>query len=85
MQKSTKNNRYKYNVGDKAYVCINGKSVELTVLKRLKRPYRLSDNFYYCSCIISGTEHKSIHYEKEMFPFDEFIKMKQSDDVSSVF
>ena len=67
MQKSTKNNKYKYNVGDYAFIVTDYKEIiEVEVIKRLKRPYRLSDNFYYCSWIYNGREKGGVRYEAEM-------------------
>ena len=67
MQKSTKNNKYKYNVGDYAFIVTDYKEIiEVEVIKRLKRPYRLSDNFYYCSWFYNGREKRGITYEAEM-------------------
>ena len=67
MQKSTKNNKYKYNVGDYAFIVTDYKEIiEVEVIKRLKRPYRLSDNFYYCSWVYNGREKRGVIYEAEM-------------------
>lgn len=41
--------------------------IEVEVEKRLKRPFRLSDNFYYCSWYYHGRELRGIRYEKEMY------------------
>lgn len=68
MQKSTKNNKYKFNVDDYAFIVTDSKEIiEVKVEKRLKRPYRLSDNFYYCSWIYNGREKKGVRYEAEMY------------------
>lgn len=68
MQKSTKNNKYKYNVGDYAFIVTDYKEIiEVEVIKRLKRPYRLSDNFYYCSWVCNGREKRGVRYEAEMY------------------
>ena len=68
MQKSTKNNKYKYNVGDYAFIVTDYKEIiEVEVIKRLKRPYRLSDNFYYCSWVYNGREKRGVRYEAEMY------------------
>ena len=69
MQKNTKNNRYKYDVGNTVYIIMNDKNIiQVTIEKRLKRPHRLSDNFYYCSWDFNGYQKYGIRYEKEMFP-----------------
>ena len=68
MQKSTKNNKYKYNVGDYAFIVTDYKEIiEVEVIKRLKRPYRLSDNFYYCLWVYNGREKRGVRYEAEMY------------------
>lgn len=68
MQKSTKNNKYKYNVGDYAFIVTDYKEIiEVEVIKRLKRPYRLSDNFYYCSWVYNEREKRRVRYEAEMY------------------
>lgn len=69
MQKSTKKNRYKFNEHDFAYVILDDthEVIEVEVEKRLKRPFRLSDNFYYCSWYYHGRELRGIRYEKEMY------------------
>ena len=68
MQKSTKNNKYKYNVGDYAFIVTDYKEIiEVEVIKRLKRPYRLSDNFYYCSWVYNGREKRGVRQEAEMY------------------
>ena len=67
MQKSTKNNKYKYNVGDYAFIVTDYKEIiEVEVIKRLKRPYRLSDNFYYCSWVYNGREKREVRKKEEM-------------------
>ena len=67
MQKSTKNNKFKYNVGDYAFIVTDYKEIiEVEVIKRLKRPYRLSDNFYYCSWVYNGREKRGVRYAAEM-------------------
>lgn len=68
MQKSSKNNKYKYNVGDVAYVIYDDKYVlEVTVKTRFLRPYRLSDNFYLCTWVINNKYCTGVKYEKSMY------------------
>jgi hypothetical protein len=67
MQKSTKYNRYKFSVGETGFILINEDIVEFKVIKRLKRPHRLSDNFYFCNWNYHGTECRGIHFENEMY------------------
>ena len=45
MQKNTKNNKYKFGVYGEAYIVTEDLRgvMKVTVLKRLKRPYRLSE------------------------------------------
>lgn len=69
MQRSTKNNKYQFQVGDSCYIVPEDnpdKPMKAMILKRLKRPYRNSDNFYYCSWTIGSRTYKGIRYEKEL-------------------
>ncbi len=73
MQKSTKNNNYRFNVGDTAYlVTDDNEIIEIKVVKRLKRPHRLSDNFYFCEWTFKGKRRRGIRYEKEMYDSYEY-------------
>ena len=74
MQKNTKNNKYKFGVYAEAYIITEDLRgvMKVTVLKRLKRPYRLSDNFYFCEWKCGSVKKNGIRYEAEMFKtFDE--------------
>ena len=60
--------RYKYKEHDFAYVILEDtcEVIEVEVEHRLKKPFRLSDNFYYCSWFYHGREVRGIRFEKEM-------------------
>lgn len=67
MQRNTKNNKYRFQEGSKGYIIIHNRITEFTVIKRLRRPHRLSDNFYFCLWNFGGIDYRGIKYEKEMF------------------
>ena len=76
-QKSIKLNRYKFKVGDYAWIVDeehrsdDDKKVLIRVKKRLLRPFTASVNFYLCEHQVGSRRFNKIHYETEMVPLED--------------
>ena len=75
-KKSVKHNRYKFKVGDYAWIVPTepetdqSKKVLIKVKKRFLRPFRESVNYYLCEHQIGSRKFNKVHYETEMQPLD---------------
>ena len=68
MYQNSKNVHYRFSKGDKLYVVNDNHTItELVVIKKLRKPHRLSDNFYLCEWDVCGRRKQGVKYEKELF------------------
>ena len=75
-KKSIKLNRYKFKVGDYAWLIDeenhqDEKKVLVRVKKRLLRPFTASVNFYLCEHQVGSRRFNKVHYETEMVALED--------------
>lgn len=66
---SVKKNRYKYHVGEHAWLVPEDNTAErvlVKIKKKLLRPFRESENYYLCEHCDLKYPVQKIHYESEL-------------------